>query len=68
MFSIGIDKGYCKNTLTGLIGCAITSAIGLTTLVGTTSFFFFFFQFFVMIDRFLWHDLFFHSLNMLVVI
>ncbi len=46
MFSIGIDKGYCKNTLTSLIGCAITSAVGLTTLVGTTSIIVFFIFFY----------------------
>jgi hypothetical protein len=48
VFSIGIDKGYCKDTLTSLIGCAITSATGLITLVGTTCIIGFFI-FFVMI-------------------
>jgi hypothetical protein len=65
MFNIRIDKGYCKGTLASLIGCAIISTTYLATLVGTTciiisSFFFY--------DKFPWHDLFFHSLNMLVVI
>jgi hypothetical protein len=29
-------QGYFKGTLVGLVGCAITSIIGSTTLVGTT--------------------------------
>jgi hypothetical protein len=36
VFSIGIDEWYCKDTLIGLIGCAIISASSLTTLVSTT--------------------------------